>query len=174
MANEPKYCQSTRNRGQETHEKCLVVQPHEDSNLSTTRSHPLAIFTMHTPPAPIVPVGIPPKRSILSPEWTHAITTIMGHPLSSESGKSIQKWILYHTIRHPIYFGLYWDPTDPYDIKLLQEYVGSKGSVAYLPSSTIKRLIGLRNYMNLLINKGKSVDQKCNAPYFSKMINGSI
>ena len=132
---------------------------------------------MHTPPEPPVPVWIPPKGSILSPEWTHAITTIMGHPLSSESGKSIQKWILYHEIRDPIDFWLYWDPTDPFDIKLLQEYVGSNGSVVYLPSSTIKSLISLWNYIikslirlwnyvNLLINKGKSVDQKCNAQYF--------
>ena len=149
-----------------THQKCLVVQPHEASNLSTTRSHPLAMFTMHTPPAPPVPVWIPPKGSILSPEWTHAITTIMGHPLSSKSGKSIQKWILYHAIRDPIDFWLHWDPTNPYDIKLLQEYVGSNGSVVYLPSSTIKSLISLWNYMNSLINKGKSVDQKCNAQYF--------
>ena len=149
-----------------THQKCLVVQPHEASNLSTTRSHPLAMFTMHTPPAPPVPVWIPPKGSILSPEWTHAITTIMGHPLSSESGKSIQNWILYHAIQDPIDFWLYWDPTDPYDIKLLQEYVGSNGSVVYLPNSTIKSLISLWNYMNLLIDKGKYVDQKCNAQYF--------
>ena len=149
-----------------THQKCLVVQPHEASNLSTTRSHPLAMFTMHTPPAPPGPVSIPPKGSILSPEWTHAITTIMGHPLSSESGKSIQKWILYHAIQDPIDFWLYWAPTDLYGIKLLQEYVGSNGSVVYLPSSTIKSLISLWNYMNLLINKGKSVDQKCNAQYF--------
>ena len=149
-----------------THQKCLVVQPHEASNLSTSRSHPLAMFTMHTPPAPPVPVRFPPKGSILSPEWTHAITTIMGHPLSSESGKSIQEWILYHAIQDPIEFWLYWDPTDPYDIKLLQEYVGSNGSVVYLPSSTIKSLISLWNYMNLLIKKGKSVDEKCNAQYF--------
>ena len=124
------------------------------------------MFTMHTPPAPPVPVWFPLKGSILSPEWTHAITTIMGHPLSSESGKSIQKWILYHAIQDPIEFWLYWDPTDPYDIKLLQEYVGSNGSVVYLPSSTIKSLISLWNYMNLLIKKGKSVDEKCNAQYF--------
>ena len=78
---------------------------------------------MHTPPAPPVPVWIPPKGSILSPEWTHAISTIMGHPLSSESGSSIQKWILYHAIRDSIDFWLYWGPTDPYGIKLLQEYV---------------------------------------------------
>ena len=149
-----------------THQKCLEVQPHEASNLSTTRSYRLAMFTIHTPPAPPVPVRIPLKRSILSPGWTHAITTIMGHPLSSESGKSIQEWILYHAIRDPIYFWLYWDPTDPYDIKVLQEYVGSNGSVVYLPSSTIKSLISLWDYMNLLIKKGKSVDQKCNALYF--------
>ena len=98
------------------------------------------MFTMHTPP---VPVWIPPKGSILSPEWTHAITIIMGCPLSSESGKSIQKWILYHAIQDPIDFWLFWDPTDPNDIKLLQQYVGSNGSVVYLPSSTIKSLISL-------------------------------
>ena len=124
------------------------------------------MFTMDIPPASPVPVWIPPKGSILSPQWTHAITTIMGHPLSSESGKSIQKWILYHAIRDPVDFWLCWDPTDPYDIKLLQEYVGCNGSVVYLPSSTIKSLISLWNYMNLLINKGKSVDQSCNAQYF--------
>ena len=90
----------------------------------------------------------------------------MGHPLSSESGKCIQKWILYHAIRDPIHFWLYWDPTDPDDIKLLQEYVGSNGSVVYLPGSTIKSLISLRNYMNLLIKKGKSVDQEYNVLYF--------
>ena len=88
-----------------TQQKCLVVQPHEASNLSTTSSHPLAMFTMHIPTAPPVPVRIPLKRSILSPGWTHAITTIMGHPLSSESGKSIQEWILYHAIRDPVIFG---------------------------------------------------------------------
>ena len=90
----------------------------------------------------------------------------MGHPLSSESGKSIQELILYHAIRDHIDFWLYLDPTDPYDIKLLQEYVGSNGSVVYLPSSTIKSLISLWNYMNLLSKKEKSVDQKCNAQYF--------
>ena len=124
------------------------------------------MFTMSTPTTPPVPVRIPPKGSILSPGWTHAITTIMGHPLSSESGKSIQEWILYHAIEDPIDFWLYWDPTDPCDIKLLQEYVGSNGSVIYLRSRTIKSLIKLWNYMNLLIKKEKSVDQKCNAQYF--------
>ena len=138
-----------------THQKCLEVKSHEASNLNTTRSHPLAMFTMHTPPAPPVPDRIPSKGSILSPEWTHAITTIMGHPLSSESGECIQKWILYHAIQDPSEFLIYWDPTNSDDIKLLQEYVESNGSFIYLPCSTIKSLIILWNYMNILIKKGK-------------------
>ena len=92
------------------------------------------VYNAYTPASP-VPIWIPPEGSILSPEWTHAITTIMGHPLSSESGKSIQEWILYHAIRDPIDFWLCWDPTDPCEIKLFQEYVGSNGSVVYLQAA---------------------------------------
>ena len=124
------------------------------------------MYTMHTPPAPPVPDRILSKEDILSPEWTHAITTIMSHPLSSESEKCIQKCIKYHAIQDPTDVWLYWDPTDPDDIKLLQEYVESNESVVYLPSSTVKNLISLWNYMNLLIKRGKSADQKCNVLYF--------
>ena len=90
----------------------------------------------------------------------------MGHPLSSESGNCIQKWILYHAIQDPTDFWLNWDITDPDDIKLLQEYVESNGSVVYLPSSTVKSLLSLRNYIYLLIKRGRPVDQKCNVLYF--------
>ena len=141
---------------------CLESKPHEASNLSTTRSHPLAMFIMHTPSAPPVPDRIPSKEDILSPEWTHAINAIMGHPLSSESGKRIQKWIQYHAIQDPIDFWLYWDPTDPDDIKLLQEYVESDGSIVYVESNTVKSLISLWNYVCLLIKIERSVAQKCN------------
>ena len=108
----------------------------------------------------------PSKEGILSPEWTHAITTLMGHPLSSESGECIQKWIQYHVIQDPTGFWLNWDPTDPDDIKLLQEYVEINGSVVYLPSSTVKSLISLWNYIYLLIKRERPVDQKCNVLYF--------
>ena len=123
------------------------------------------MFTMHTPAATPVPDRIPSKGSILSPEWTHAITTLMGHPLSSESEKCIQKWILYHAIQDSTDFLRNWDPTDPDDIKLLKEYVESNGSVVYLPSSTVKSLISLWNYMYLLIKRERP-DQKCNVLYF--------
>ena len=149
-----------------THQKCLEAQPHEASNLSTTRSHPLAMYTIHTPTAPPVPDRIPSNEGILSPEWTHAITTLMGHPLSSETGKFIQKWILYHAIPDHIEFWLTWDPTDPDDIKLLQKYVEYERSVVYLTSSTVKNLISISNFMNLLIHKEKPANQKCNVLYF--------
>ena len=148
------------------HPKCQEAQPHEACNLSTTRSHPLAMFAMHTPPAPPVPDRILSINSVLSSEWTHAITTIMGHPLSSESGQCVQKWILYHAIPDHIEFWLHWDPTDPDDIKLFQEYVESNGSVVYLPNSTVKSLISLWNYICLLIKRERPVDQKCNVLYF--------
>ena len=90
----------------------------------------------------------------------------VGHPLSSESGKCIQKWILYQAIQDPSDFLIYWDPTDPDDIRLLQEYVESNGFVVYLPSSTVKSLICLWNYIYLLIKKERPVDQKCNVLYF--------
>ena len=66
----------------------------------------------------------------------------------------------------PTDFWLYWDPTDPDDIKLLQEYVESNGSVVYLPSSTVKSLMNLWNYIYLLIKRVRPVDQKCNVLYF--------
>ena len=84
-----------------THQKRLKAQPHEASNLRTTRSQSLAMSTMHTSPAPLVPHRIPSQESSLSPELIHAITTLMSHPLSSEPGKYIQKWILYHAIHGP-------------------------------------------------------------------------
>ena len=89
-----------------------------------------------------------------------------GPCIISESGKCIQKWILYHAIQDPSDFLIYWDPTDPDDIKLLKKYVDSNGSVVYLPSSTVKSLISLWNYIYLLIKMERPVDQKCNVLYF--------
>ena len=58
-------------------------------------SQSLAMSTMQTSPAPLLPDSIPFQESPPSPEWIHAITTLMGLPWSSEPGKCIQKWILY-------------------------------------------------------------------------------
>ena len=78
--------------------KRLKAQPHEASNLQASMSHSLTMPTMHPSPELLVPDKIPYQESPLSAEWTHAITTLMGHPLSSEPGKHIKKWIIYHRI----------------------------------------------------------------------------
>ena len=129
-----------------THQKCLEAQAHEDSNLSTTRSNPLAMLAMHTHSASPVPDRIPSKEHMIS--------------------KCIQKWILCHAIQDPTDFWLIWDPTDPEDNKLLQQYVENIGSVVHLPSSTVKSLISLWNYMYLLTKRERPVDQKSNVLYF--------
>ena len=67
--------------------------------------------TMHLSPDPLVPDKIPSQESPLSPKCNHAITTLMGHPLSSEAGKHIKKWIIYHKIHNYTMFALKWNPT---------------------------------------------------------------
>ena len=66
--------------------------------------------TMHPSAEPLVPDKIPSQGSPLSLEWTHAITILMGHPLSSEPGQHIKKWIIYHRIHKYTMFALKWDP----------------------------------------------------------------
>ena len=108
----------------------------------------------------------PPLDNLLSPGWTHAITIIMGHPLKSEVGQMLQKWVLYHLIHDPTDFWLSWDPTDPEDIRLLQKYAESDGSISYLPSNLVKNLIGLWDFMNLLIKQDRPADEKYNKLYY--------
>ena len=92
----------------------------------------------------------------------------MGHSLKFYIGQKLQKWVLYHAIHDPTNFWLSWDPTDSEDIRLLQKYVllENNGSTAYLPSSTVKNLISLWNYMNLLIKQERPTEQKYNKLYY--------
>ena len=122
--------------------------------------------TMHPSAEPLVPDKIPSQESPLSPEWTHAITTLMGHPLSSEPGKHIKKWIIYHRIHKYTMFALKWDPTQfKLDIHL-QTYQETDGSLAYLISHTVRKLVSLMKYMSLLIRQDRPNAQKHNLLYF--------
>ena len=107
----------------------------------------------------------PPLDNLLSPGWAHAITIIMGHPLQSEVGKVLLKWVLYHLIHDPTNFWLSWDPSDPEDIRLLQKYAEGDGSIAYLPTTLVKNLVGLWDFMNLLIKQDRPDDDKYNKLY---------
>ena len=54
--------------------------------------------TMNPSAEPLAPDKSPSQESPLSPQWTHGITALIGHALSSEPGKHIKMWILYHRI----------------------------------------------------------------------------
>ena len=80
--------------------------------MTTTRSQSLAMSTPQASIAPLVPES--PECSLsqerpLSPEWIHPITILMGHPLTSEPGKCIQKWILYQAILNYTNLVITWD-----------------------------------------------------------------
>ena len=109
--------------------------------------------TMHPSAEPLVPDKIPSQESPPSPEWTHAITTLMGHPLSSEPGKHIKKLIIYHRIHKYTMFALKWNPIQfKLDIHL-QMYQETDGSLAYLKGHTVRKLVSLMKYMSLLIRQ---------------------
>ena len=74
------------------------------------------------PLVPASPESIPSQESPLSPGWMHAITILMGHPLTSEPGKSIQKWNLYQGILEYTILVITWDPIQFGDNRDLQKY----------------------------------------------------
>ena len=80
--------------------------------------------------------------------------------MKSEIGQKLKKWVLYNVIDDPIDFWLHWDPSDPDDIRRIEKYVESNGSTVYLLNCTVKILISLCNYMDLLINQDKPTDQQ--------------
>ena len=122
--------------------------------------------TMHPSAEPLVPDKISSQEIPLSPEWTHAITILMGHPLSSEPGKYIKKWIIYHRIHKHTMFALKWNPTQ-FKLNLhLQMYQETDGSLAYLKSHTVRKLFSLMKYMSLLIRQDRPNAEKHNLTYF--------
>ena len=122
--------------------------------------------TMYPSAELLLPDKIPSQESPLSPEWTHAITTLMGHPLSSEPGKHITKRIIYHRIHKYTMFALKWNPTQfKLDIHL-QMYQETDGSLAYLKGHTVRKLVSLMKYMSLLVRQDRPDAQKHNPLYF--------
>ena len=59
-----------------------------------------------------------------------------------------------------------WDPIQFEDNRHLQKYEESNGATTYLQANTVKQIIGLRNYMILLISQDRPADQKYNAFYY--------
>ena len=66
------------------------------------------------------PESIPSQGGPLSPEWIHDITNLIGHPLTSEIGQRIQKWILSHAILDYTDLVITWDPIEFEESRHLQ------------------------------------------------------
>ena len=79
----------------------------------------------------------------------------MGKSLKSEVGQMLQNWVQYHLIHDHTEFWFSWDPSDPEDFRLLQQYGEDDSSIAYLPSNLAKNLVSLWDFMHLLMNQGR-------------------
>ena len=137
--------------------------------MTTTRSQSLVMSSpqaVAAPQEPESPESNPSQGNPLSHEWIHAITNLMGHPLASEKGQRIQKWILSQAILDYTILVITWDPIEFEENRHLQKYEESDGSITYLQTKTVKQLISLRNYMILLISQNRPADQKYNGFYF--------
>ena len=69
--------------------------------MTTTRSQSLAMSSPQAAPVPQQPESpesIPTQEEYLSPEWVHAITNLLSHPITSEIGQRIKKWIFYQAL----------------------------------------------------------------------------
>ena len=147
---------TTRSQSQAMSNPQPTVAAQEPESPSSTPSQESSGST----PSKASPESTSSQNSPLSPGWVHAISIIMSYSLKSEISQQLQKWVLYHEIDDPTNFWLSWDPTDSEDIRLLQKYTERNGSVVYLPSSTVKNLISLWDYMNTLIKQNRTADQK--------------
>ena len=107
-----------------------------------------------------------PHKHPLSPEWTHAITILLGHPLTLEPRKFIQKWFIYQAILSYTKVALRWDNIKLEDNNHLQKYEETDGSSSYLKTNTVKQLVILKKYMILLISQDSPADQNYNLFYF--------
>ena len=122
-----------------------TVAPQEPESPSSTPSKESSEST----PSQASPESTSSQECPLSHGWVHAISIIMGYSLMSEIGQKLQKWVLYHDIGDPTNVWLSWDPTDSEEIRLLEKYIESNGSV-----------------VNLLIKQNRPADHKYNKFYY--------
>ena len=87
------------------------------------------------PQEPESPESNPSQGSPQSPEWIHAITNLMGRPLTSEIGQRIQKSILIQDILDYTDLVITWDAREFEENRPLQKYEESEGSITYLHST---------------------------------------
>ena len=112
-----------------------------------------------------------PQKHPPTPEWIHAITILLGHPLTSEVGQHIQKWIIYQANLSYTKFAFKWDPLQFEDNKHLQKYEETNQSISYVMSNTVKQFVSQKIYMILLNCQDIPADQNNHPTHFIKVNN---
>ena len=100
-----------------------------------------------------------PHKYPLSPEWIHAITILLGHPLTSEVGQTSRNG---SSTKQTSTTSSLLSNGIPYSLKInkhLQKYEETNGSISYLKSNTVKQLVSLKIYKILLICQDRPADQ---------------
>ena len=98
----------------------------------------------------------------------HAITILLGHPLTSEPGQHIQKCIIYQANLSYTKFAFKWDPIQFKENEHLQKYVETNGSISYLKSNTVRQLVSLKIYMILHICQDRPAGENYHPTHFIK------
>ena len=84
--------------------------------MTTTRSQAQALAPPQEAPAPPATAenteANPPQDNPVTTGWIHAITNLMGLPLTSETGQKLQKWVLYQNFFNHTDLVVTWDPIE--------------------------------------------------------------
>ena len=108
----------------------------------------------------------PPQGNPLTTGWIHAITNLMGFPLTSETRQKIQKWVLFQKFFNHTDLVVTWNPIEFEVNSNYQKYPEPDGTFSYLCPNHVKQLVGLRNYMLILMDKSRPTDQHENTFYY--------
>ena len=86
-----------------------------------------------SPQQPVNLEANPSQGCPLHHGWIHAITNLMSHPLTSDTGQKLQKWALSQNIflDHPDLV-VAWDPIEFAENRNFQRYPGPDGTFNYL------------------------------------------
>ena len=82
----------------------------------------------------------------------------MSHPSTSETGQKLQKWVLNQSFLDHTDLVVTWDPNEFEENRNHQRYPEPEGTFNYLQPYTVKQLVGLRNYMLMLMRENRPAD----------------
>ena len=137
--------------------------------MTTTRSQAQGLAPPQGAPAPPQAENNeanPPQGNPLTTGWIHAITNLMWFPLTSETGQKLQKWVLYQNFFNHTNLVVTWDPIEFEANCNYQKYPEPDGTFSYLHPNLVKKLVGLRNYMLIHLDKSRPTDQHENPFYY--------